>query len=87
MNGWKIDAILDEYASFAGTKARDLDKAYIEAFDSYAMSMRLNDIVYRLLSEQQHNLLTPPPSDKDVRDPSSAATQPENSTDTPLQTV
>ena len=67
MNGWKVDSILKEYVSFAGPKAREMDKAYIQAFDTNAMSMRLDDNDYHLLIEQQHDPLTPPLSEKDVK--------------------
>ena len=67
MNGWKMDAIIDEYRHYAGAKARTLDEKYIADFDQYGMAMRLDDIVYRMARES-FALLTPPSSDKSYKE-------------------
>ena len=67
MNGWSIDAVIDEYRQYAGAKARSLDEKYIFEFDERSMATRLNDIVYQK-ARDSYALLTPPSSDKGFKE-------------------
>jgi protein tyrosine/serine phosphatase len=68
MCGHKLDIIIDEYRTYAGIKARALDEKYIQDFDQHTMTVRLNDMIFRMAKES-NQLLTPPPSDKSFMEP------------------
>ena len=86
LHGWSNAAIITEYRRYAEEKFRPLDEAFITSFNAIAALQLLNGIqvTYALLEvkspidakvplEVKPVLPTPPPSEKETEDESSAS--------------
>ncbi|MQK95723.1 hypothetical protein EI021_30815, partial [Escherichia coli] len=57
LQNWCLSSVLEEYKHFAGTKWRETDYRFLEAFDVSCIRYCLQSIIYRYHSSKKRRLV------------------------------